>query len=111
MKYFYTDPLAAAWMANKFMMEFVADDGREIIITDLGFDFKNPTALDRSPRKAFISPDSLHILGLCEGDLGIDINGQIQRYDTEWSNPFIAILPMRVIYRNGTPFMWPEVEA
>ena len=66
-RFFYTDPLASAWMANHFGMRFLLE-GEEFEewgaeIHDLWPDFGEDTAI-----KYHINPDSLHLLELQGGD-------------------------------------------
>lgn len=99
MKYFYTDPLAAAWMAKHFGMEYDFSEHK----------FYGWTTEHQLPlEKYYIHPDSLHLLKLQIGDL-------VQQ-DSEYSFFVISeedakkLEIYEIIQRNGIPFMWPETE-
>lgn len=81
MKYFYLDPLAAAWMADKFGMAF--DDGRLNDCAERkGWEEFFGVAFFNS-QKFYIHPDSLPILEPKNGDL-------VAHYDFSgsWKNPY-----------------------
>src|SRR5579863_1248979 len=59
-RFFYKDPLAAAWMTAKFGMEFIDLITGRIEPSDIG------TALYT---RGYVHPDSLHLLEPREGDL------------------------------------------
>jgi hypothetical protein len=64
-RYFYTDPLAAAWMAKHFGMRFT-DEGW---LNTAEVDYQH-TGVERIPLdiKTYIHPDSLHLLEPQVGD-------------------------------------------
>lgn len=109
MKYFYTDSLAAAWMAKHFGMMFNED----------GIIWNAPD--DRGAKigfcnKQYIHPDSLHLLEPKIDDIIMATVDNILRPIV--LNPFTkheirdaAIGSIPIISRNGIPFMWPEIEA
>lgn len=133
MRYFYKDPLAAAWMAKHFGMKFLAkstdDEGAEIEV-DAGLRF-----IDFDDRfdelwkhdfcylgKLYIRPDSVHLLDHRIDDLvrmvymddsvGFVV---LDEYDFTHQGMIdsmrnLTINPV-VLQRNGIPFHWPEVEA
>lgn len=87
MKYFYTDPLAAAWMAKHHNMRFMDSEDREIFWNREFQVFDCPGSPKDWPRIKYIHSDSLHLLvadNLPEGT--------------------------KVIQRNGIVFMPPESE-
>lgn len=99
-RYFYTNPLAAAWMAKHFGMRFFCDkfepfeyEGTDDILQDMGED-----------DKACIHPDSLHLLEPMVGDLVF--NGGRGYYIKQGT----CLLRHKVIQRDGKPFFWPESE-
>lgn len=117
-KYFYTDTLAAAWMNAHFKMEFeagtweavheVSDYGRESVCM-YGFD----------DTKIHIHPDSLHLLDpkicdICnvnESGYGIIIGFDLVTQKAVFANGILGALEnIKIIQRNGIPFMWPESE-
>jgi hypothetical protein len=125
MKAYYTDPLAAAWMLEKFGMKF--DDNSIYIYQAISGEIEYP--------KIYIHPDSMGILEPIEDDLidmrpdgvvcvflkdedydVLDANhpniiehfisnavlkGDVPMIETSWS----------IIQRNNTAFMWPEFEG
>lgn len=118
MKYYYTDPLAAAWMAKNFGMVFIyidRDYGEKIssdYLTFLG---------DWSGRgKILVHPDSLNLLEPQNNDIGQRSDGKYnfpywynKTYGKSWlcyDTPIDPILQIKIIRRNDIPFMWPESE-
>ena len=98
MKYFYTDPLAAAWMAKHFGMEFqYQSDG---ILVNFPSEWLHEAIASKTFNdKAYIHPSSLHLLNFQKGDIEIDIPIGIQ-----------GAVRREIIQRNGIAFMWPQVE-
>jgi hypothetical protein len=109
-RYFYSDPLAAAWMAKHHGMLFCNGD----------FTLKLTAILDDNfhPIKFVVHSDSLPLLEPRVGDL-IYIteskigtlarlhDGNLKLFTGDW-----MIKPDRVyiIRRDGKPFFWPESE-
>lgn len=119
-RYYYTDPLAAAWMAKHFGMKFASENGAVAGITREGFtEFTkggdNWLLLDR----VYINADSLHLLEPQVGDVIMGANYAMLVTHTEdgqyhgslGGTPFTAIKGFHIIRRKGIPFMWPEKEA
>lgn len=130
--YFYTDPLAAAWMSKHFGMKFRCD------WMDIGdqepvyYDTDPLTILQIPPEqrnhcqyKIYIHPDSLHML---HGQVGDWIETQTENYGKIYKDfkqvadvdeDYVSIHrendwahgDYKIIQRNGIAFMWPEVEA
>jgi hypothetical protein len=111
-RFFYTDPLAAAWMAKQFGMCFYPDpDGdtfsaHEFHLSEKGFygDWNMDAIL-------YIHPDSLHLLDPKVGDLAWwsmkDGGGCL----CEATPMLITQGGVRsIIQRKGVAFMWPESE-
>lgn len=103
-RYFYTDPLAAAWMAKHFGMRFYCDtfepfeyEGANDILQDMGED-----------EKACVHPDSLHLLEPQVGDLMRGSNNTAAMYFTGEVEPKPTA---HIVQRNGKPFHWPEREV
>jgi len=148
-KYFYTDPLAARWMQGNHGMNFCDAEGEYLDIKENGFrgtcsgeEWGKWLRDERSSPyrfydKAYIHPDSLHILDLRLHDAIVDrenvSEGQIWRIieaqlyesqgavDDDMNNNFISIkaakinlsgysYDYRIIQRSGIAFMWPECE-
>lgn len=130
-RYYYTDALAAAWMAEKFQMKFQDD-------FTAGFQFweegRVGSAYGTMGKRIFLDPDSLHLLEPIEDDI-IDMqpDGFLERVLTskqfkklEKEMPSITShfttkenicgdesfidTDWKIIQRNNLPFMWPEVE-
>lgn len=122
MRYYYDDPLAAAWMAKHFGMEFHGENGQLEInsdegstwfceLCDLGHKYMGPF---------YIHPDSLHLLEPQEEDIGIDAEGALcngckdgwyyENAKAEEYGDFEPTLPVTIIQRNGKAFMWPQSE-
>jgi hypothetical protein len=114
MKYYYTDPLAAAWMAKHHGMRFIAA-GLEVWVRTLA---QLNEITDEMPAgyQIEVHPDSVHLLDPQEADAGNDLdhnlviflNGAWHDWGVdEWTlNP-----PYKIIQRGGVAFMWPEVEC
>lgn len=113
MRHFYTDALAAAWMAKHFGMQFVYANENSICTAET---VRDDCQLPEYDGVHYIHHDSVHLLeprigDLCDCDYGcIDyavagINNPISLfvfyYDYEQK-------PTKIIQRNGIPFMWPE---
>jgi hypothetical protein len=126
-RYFYTDPLAAAWMAKQFGMTFQqralvprgpdgSIDGGDFFECHAAWqDWQIDSPLHS---RYFINPDSLHLLEPKIGDL-VELHYLVSgtfhcvsvgahmihslESDTETVN--------RIIQRNGVAFMWPESEG
>lgn len=122
-RYYYTDPLAAAWMAKHFGMRFTDTQGVELEWCGEFNCFHLPDGQGLSQAwdgKHFIHPDSLHQLEPQVGDEGIDAFGtQVEFKNGEWRIPHPvassadewATSPVSIDKRNGLAFHWPECEA
>lgn len=110
MRYYYDDPLAAAWMHDKFGMTFCDINGNEVNITDgIYFTNNNWDGIE----KAYVSPDSLHILDLHYGDLTLDddpIDNGYRWLDVSKA-AYLRKNFTKIIQRNGIPFMMPKEEV
>lgn len=126
-RFYYTDPLAAAWMENKFDMKFIDLNGGDIWICEANYMYGENEQVDRS----YIHPDSMHLLEPKERDLVDGWAGRIgfveEREDEEditdgftinvhggsWECPRESqgrTLQYEIIQRNGIAFHWPESE-
>lgn len=122
MKYYYTDPFAAAWMTKHF--------GVKIYTVGLSQDKKwlnyEESASSLASNIAsgcwgiyYIHPDSMTIFEPVEGDIGIECKHypMVCVYGkNDWIGDALAEEkghfpegPIKIIQRNGIPFMWPEV--
>lgn len=131
MRAFYTDPLAAAWMAKHFGMKFL-DSPRQKYKT---CQFRQASAhdhydgtvwaeiIDHEDVKVYIHPDRLHLLEVRDGDLRVR-DGDLFRAELQYGmadgHPHLVEVFLdedgdygsipRIIQRNGIPFHWPEFE-
>lgn len=111
MRYFYTDPLAAAWMAKHFGMEF---EERPDIIS--GYSIVYCAEEFKATPPYYIHPDSLYLLKPNEGDIFIrwterhddPTDWRAMHYDNSNTRYWVTNRPSKIIYRNGVSFMWPE---
>lgn len=121
-RYFYTEALAAAWMAHMFGMQYHGSDLRPRIR------LTRPDTIIRQQHfreRFYIHPDSLPLLALHAGDLITSPSGVVGVYGSigtingiEHRRLFVAgslrSQPLSgeeiIIQRNGTAFMWPESE-
>jgi hypothetical protein len=109
-RFFYTDPLAAAWMNAHHGMKFQN-------AFEMGFAYQNDGAdiisrsLEGGPRIR-VHHDSLNLLAPQRGDI-------IQQGESLYVftptlitfDGFPHYEPARIIQRNGKPFIMPESEA
>ncbi|WP_020472343.1 hypothetical protein [Zavarzinella formosa] len=130
-RWFYTDPLAAAWMAKHFGMAYAVDglvDGESIAAPRLFASkhiFEDKIHLhvsDAVGRRYYIHPDSLHLLEPHKHDLvdfvWIHPCGESFHEMTLLHTGFESFCEEstcdydshRIIQRNGKAFIWPEVE-
>lgn len=122
-KYFYTDPLEAAYMAKRYRMDILLIDDAHALKPDY---FRDWTSIigeledchaiepDKARDKYYIHSDSLSILEPRVGDLmkqgsGYEIVTKIfddGRGVVSQSSVFLP--PYHIIQRNGIPFFWPK---
>lgn len=122
-RHFYTDPLAAAWMAKHFGMRFVsAFSGKEfdgsVIVANAG----SPIEAIREQQTYVIHPDSLHLLEPKVGDMVSHLGLRAWRIDSidgaAYHHPAVGSEKIdrftlksdspTIIQRDGKPFFWPE---
>jgi hypothetical protein len=103
-RFFYTDPLAAAWMAKHFGMKF-----KHWRWNDLSFQFTpvNGGSNDAPTHKLYIHPDSLALLRARPRDL---LTGTNRRVFMFYDNRIAPTENALVAERNGLPFIWPQSE-
>lgn len=106
-RYFYTDPLAAAWMAKHFGMFFIHPyDGDA---------FCDEAVAGWGISPVYIHPDSLHLLESQVGDLIHVVTYCLD--DEPYDHHAIVyrdeqrVKDAEVVQRNGIAFHWPECEA
>lgn len=115
-KYYYDDPLAAAWMAKHFGMTFegwgggipadIEDLGR-IFVDDVSAEIIQPKINDLVEiRYGHRFAVSTVTAVLDEEDE--DFEASFETDDTHWSSHSDLV---RIIQRNGIAFHWPEAEA
>lgn len=119
---FYTDPLAAAWMAKHFGMIFIEPETNtesEEIYCDPEWIVGNPWKI----KNFIIHPDSTHLLNSEVSDIiqfG-DFTGNVTAvgHDRVLVESRIGVTKatlidsrnIRIIQRNGMAFIWPESEV
>lgn len=121
MRYYYTDPLAAAWMAKYFGMKFTHGQGFEIYLSPheswSGWYYtQSGIRVHRHPNETlYIHPDSVKLMEPQVGDI-LSVRSVLGKdkkpyYFYEYKG--LASLPdiWKIIQHNGIAFMWPEVEA
>lgn len=111
-KYYYSDPLAAAWMAKAFCMKFEEAYMKPYCNGALFLDAWDHQ--DYEGMRFTIEIDSLHLLEPQVGDAWLSDHGlgKVQspasgRRCAEQMKDDNAI----IVQRNGVAFIWPEVEA
>jgi len=110
MRYFYTDPLAAAWMAKHFGMRFLHYDTEnecDILALFAAGIFRFQVI------KLTLHPDSQPLLEPRVGDVA-QTDGAMNRIKdivlVELRDYLKANGGYRIIQRDGKAFHWPEVE-
>lgn len=120
-RYYYTDPIAAAYMAKHFGMSF--DQFRLEHPDDLahpGYE-PNPKGVFigwTGKRFFYIRPDSLHLLEPKEGDLceknskptSCHYCGMDRLFNANADTIELYGNDCTILKRNGVAFMWPELE-
>jgi hypothetical protein len=132
-RFFYTDPLAAAWMAKTYGMQFSRSKGEGVYAhrTLCDWDWNHNT---HKPARFYIHPDSLTLLNPQVGDivsvgslaLAADGSGQAWLDQNgpygvwiEFEGGFFGIddtaltwnPASKIIQRDGKPFFWPLREG
>lgn len=113
MKYYYTDPLAAAWMAKHFGMAFDIFAQPSGVRVEKEKSTAKYIAMLGDAYRCYIHPDSLHLLEPKVGDLLLDddpTDGANRTWHLEGMPDAIKAKWNIIIQRNGIAFMWPEVE-
>lgn len=136
-KLYYTDPLAAAYMAREFGVEFIPNvrgyshavidltlrgDNNEIVAWLMvdgeldGWNRRIGEAL-KPGEKIYIHPDSYDIFEPKVGDLYTDSNllpsglyGSVVTETDYATHAFKEDFDGRIIQRDNKPFFWPEVD-
>lgn len=128
MRYFYTDPLAAAWMAKHFRMRFQETYNNHATYVEVPPAAIRAQSSHTSVQPVYIHPDSLHLLEPQVGDLVLARNdfaqylAFVQEDGLAKCNHIMPQVmlsqsedcPFRVtsiIQRNGIAFHWPEREG
>jgi hypothetical protein len=116
-RYFYDDPLATAWMAKHFGVQFdcpsLAGIAIRAIIEDGNFIFDRLIGVELF--RAYFHPDSLPILAPLEGDK--DEDGYIYHSTVKWwlleakERIFNRGSDSHTAQRQGRPFFWPQKET
>jgi hypothetical protein len=116
-RFFYTDPLAAAWMARHFGMKFEPQLNSGLRKVNHGGYVTEAWEIENSyglAKRQYIHPDSLPLLEPQVGDLGLF---RLYRDPTpsEVVPIFITVPVIKpdvigIIQRNGVLFHWPESE-
>lgn len=120
MRYYYDDPLEAAWMAQHFGMSFEGYDEIEIDRYEILSAALKPHDMRINytvPSIFIIRFDSQHLLEPQVGDL-VSINGgESASIATHWefcealkANADRFVSPVQIIQRNGAAFMMPKSE-
>lgn len=112
MKYFYIDPIAAAWMQKHFGMLFDLEVQGTLtpLADDFVFSMQHFEYAKKFGIKFLVREESLYLLTSQTGDvvewppdtgfLEFRILGEVTDYDRDY----------KIVLRNGITFMWPERE-
>ena len=116
-RYFYSDPLAAAWMAKHFGMEFDVNDFDGVMFRKWSnweqFFVGNFHHFQKGAAKWHIHPDSLHLLEPEVSDLLVGNWNAVfveNRSDRKTAQQLIRTAGYRITQRDGKAFIWPESE-
>jgi hypothetical protein len=120
-RFFYTDPLAAAWMMKHFKLRIHTGGGDTCDFrADFSGNYYEEDLLSLGG-KLYIHPDSLCLLEPQDGDvLYHNAETRIDRFAAIVGSVWLYDVPrakrgvnngLRIIQRNGIPFMWPESEV
>jgi hypothetical protein len=112
-RYFYTDPLAAAWMAKHFGMRHgfidAAGEFNEFVVPISGDDDKWRT----QGESIYVHSDSLHLLEPQVGDVFVSDRGlgkiMVPAAARRCSDQ-IKGDNAKIVTRRGRAFMWPDCE-
>lgn len=127
-RYYYTDPLAAAWMAKHHGMKLQSlardtNDPYWDIVFIGGSPFRQGQLIKVADSGPFyIHPDSRALLRVREKDMityggraatiiGVYENNDVLVYGETVFARSVEDSLIRIIQRNGIPFMWPESTA
>ena len=112
-RYFYTDPLAAAWMAKHFGMVFGSGSNKLTEPGDFTDTYENEYGCfpKNEADRHYIHPDSLHLLEPQVGDLCSFLwwlmgSDKAAEHHKLYDGGHLAW--QRIIQRNGLAFHWPE---
>lgn len=120
-KYFYTDPLAAAWMVKNFGMklqsinngpvQFSMDEESEIPKYEMIGEMEDKYGWEVI-NKAYIHPDSVHLLEPQKGDrlLWRGYGRTEWKYEEAYTHTTMKGWEFLILQRNDKAFMWPESE-
>lgn len=111
-KYYYTDPLSAAWMAKHFGVEFI---DTSIMNWDKKLWKTRDLVRMRHNGYYYIHPASIAILKPQVRDIWCDVTscGKIYsdgRVTMDGVDQSLEYSDEPIIQRNGIAFMWPECE-
>lgn len=114
-RYFYTDPLAAAWMAKHFEMRFTngSADNHEVMRSYPSL-FELDDGLNRYEYngKYYIHPDSVYLLKPRKGDrlLWRGYGRTEWKYEEAYYHTEMKGWDFLILQRNNIPFMWSDHE-
>lgn len=126
-RYFYTDPLAAAWMQKHFGMRFEDDILQQSKDSEL-LSAVSSLAVGEAVKylsKIYIHPDSVSLLEPMEWDVGVDcrhgggymgymdllkFRSPYWVYEINGNNIGEKIKKVKIIQRHGGVFIYPESE-
>lgn len=125
-RYYYTDPLAAAWMTRHFSMGLIINNSNGLKMPSLDFNWFSLSEADikKYGLKYQVHHASLPLLDPQVGDLGLFVSEENGEYfdnivsfcknRKDWARHDGREMDeswfIKIIQRNGIPFMWPEVE-
>ena len=123
MRYFYKDPLAAAWMAKHFGMKLLKYwhdfyDPNKVYYSEIDFEEILREASRSINELCLVHSDSLQLLHPRLGDVlysriggGVSVEEILSDERALQTGPHIIQRGGRIIQRDGKPFFWPKREV
>lgn len=110
-KLYYDDPLAAAYMAREFRVQYESKNGHKLLYAtaDIFMFEECEEVIQFMGDKYYIHPDSLAVFEPREGDLiknikDLEIDGNYEFYD----NNKVICTDRIIIQRDNKPVFWPK---
>ncbi len=114
-EYFYTDPLKAAWMMDKFGVRILIPPPPHFRYAKercykLSTLYNHIYHKQPSPDRYYVHGEDYGVFEARDGDIGIGVDGYPCKFDSDAfrTEEGLSIGEARIIYRDGVHFMAPE---